>query len=255
MDVSPELINSPHNARFKRWQSYVKSPEATECPWFPVEGPKQALELSRDYQLELLLYSRENSKVADLATRSVNIARLTPSLLSRLSSVRTHQGLVAFFSKPSWTWHDISTFVLYLEELQDPGNLGTLLRTAQATGLFSLITSPSSVSPWNPKVIRASSGALMRVPTLENISLKEMRKRKYQLIATSPRGSHDLFQQRFSPGTAFLIGNEGRGLTSRALRLAEKVYGIPMEKESNSLNTAVVGSLVMYQVYLQKQKL
>ena len=252
--MSPELISSSHNARFKRWRSYVQSPDAPDCPWIPVEGPKQALELSRDHQLELLLYSQENSTVEALAIRSLNTARVEPTLLSRLSNVRTHQGMIAFFSKPSWTWHDVSPCVLYLEELQDPGNFGTLVRTAQATGLFSLITSQGTVSPWNAKVIRASSGALMRIPTLENISLKEVRRRNYRLIATSPRGSEELFQQRFSPGTAFLIGNEGRGLTSQALRLADRVYRIPMEGDTDSLNSSVVGSLIMYQVYLQNHR-
>ncbi len=218
-----------------------------------MEGPKQVLDLSRDHQIELLLHTREDSTVESLAARSLQTARLEPGLFSRLSSVRTHQGVMAFFPKPSWHWKDVSDFVLYLEELQDPGNVGTLVRTARATGLFSLTTSPGTVSLCNAKVVRASSAALMKVPFLENIALEELKQHEFRLIAASPGASRDMLPQQFHAGTAFLIGNEGRGLTRQALRLADQAGRIPMQEDADSLNAAVVGSLIMYQVYLQER--
>ena len=134
--------------------------------------------------------------------------------------------------------------------MQDPGNLGTLLRTAQATGLFSLVTNHGAVSFFNSKVVRASAGALFQVPFLEGVPLLELKQRDYRIIAACTSGQESLFHRQFAPRTAFLVGNEGRGLTRKALEMSDDALQIPMEAGSDSLNAAVVGSLIMYQVYL-----
>lgn len=251
MFVAPKRISNSNNVSYKRWRSYIRKPEDKRCPWFSVEGPKQILELSNQIKIQLLLYCRMNPIIEVLMTRSVEVVRLEKTLLSTLSGVKTSQGIIAFFLKPSFTWNHITKFVLYLEDVQDPGNLGTLIRTAQATGLFSIVTSGKTVSPWNNKVVRAASGSLIQVPILENVKLDDLKKKKFCLVASSSDSSRSFFNQNFSSNTAFLIGNEGRGLTTQSINLADDVCGIPMEGSVDSLNLSVVGSLIMYQVYLQ----
>ncbi len=247
MDLEP--ITSPQNSAFKRWRSYIRSPADPDCPWIAVEGRKQALDLSRKHRIELLLYSTDDSIAPILSRQSPPTFRLQSSLFSRLSRVRNPQGLIAFFQKPVWNWVDASEWILYLEGMQDPGNLGTLLRTAQATGLFSLVTSHGAVSFFNSKVVRASAGALFQVPFLEGVSLSELRRRHYRIIAACTSSQESLFDRQFAPRTAFLVGSEGRGVTREALEMSDDALRIPMETGSDSLNASVVGSLIMYQVY------
>ncbi len=248
--MEPDTIRSSQNPRFKLWKSYIKSPELPDCPWIAVEGQKQALDLSSKHTIALLLYSDENS-IAQIADRQApRRVRLPSDLLSRLSRVQSHQGVIAFLEKPVWSWDDVSEWILYLEGIQDPGNLGTLLRTARATGLFSLAADLGTVSFFNSKVVRACCGALFQVPFLEGVPLAELKRRNYQLIAASPSGRESLLDQQFTPRTAFLLGNEGRGMTRKALEMSDDAFRIPMETGSDSLNASVAGSLIMYQVYL-----
>ena len=252
MDAEP--ITSSQNPRYKLWKSYIQSPEDPNCPWIAIEGPKQALDLSRKHKIELLLYSADDSIAPFLSRQAPPTARLQSGLFSRLSTVKSHRGFIAFFKKPVWNWMDASQWILYLEGMQDPGNLGTLLRTAQATGLFSLVTNHGAVSFFNAKVVRASSGALFQVPFLEAVPLAELKRRNYRIIAACPSGQEGLFDGEFAPRTAFIVGNEGRGVTREALEMSDEAFRIPMEPGSDSLNSSVVGSLIMYQVYLQRPR-
>ena len=215
-----------------------------------MEGPKQALDLSSKHRIELLLYSADDSLAPILSRQAPPCVRLPSDLLSQLSRVRSHQGVIAFFEKPVWSWDDASEWILYLEGIQDPGNLGTLLRTARATGRFSLVSDPGAVSFFNSKVVRASSGALFQVPFLEGVAVAELKRRNYRVIAASPSGRESLLDQQFAPRTAFILGNEGQGVTGKALEMSDQVFRIPMETGCDSLNASVAGSLIMYQVYL-----
>ena len=249
-----ELITSSRNPQFKLWKSYIQSPQDPDCPWIAVEGPKQALDLSRKHKIELLLYSADDSIAPVVSRQTPPAVRLQSGLFSRLSRVRSHQSCIAFFKKPVWGWADASEWILYLEGMQDPGNLGTLLRTAQATGLFSLVTNHGAVSFFNSKVVRASSGALFQVPFLEGVTLADLKRRNYRIVASCPSGQDGLFDHQFAPRTAFLVGNEGRGVTREALEMSDEAFRIPMEPGSDSLNSSVVGSLIMYRVYLQRPR-
>ncbi len=247
-------ITSAQNPQFKLWKRYLQSPQDPDCPWIAVEGPKQVLDLVPRHKIELLLHSADDSIAPILSRQAPPTVRLRSSLFARLSGVRSPQGLIAFFQKPVWHWDDASEWILYLEGMQDPGNLGTLLRTAWATGLFSLVTGRESVSFFNSKVVRASSGALFEVPFLEGISLSDLKGRNYRLIAACSSGRNGLLDRRFAPRTAFLVGSEGRGVTREALEMSEETLRIPMEPGSDSLNSSVAGSLIMYQVYLQRSR-
>ena len=249
-----ESITSAQNPRFKLWKSYLQSPEDPDCPWIAVEGPKQALDLSSKHRFALLLYSDENCIAPILSRQTPPCVCLPSDLLSRLSRVRSHQGVIAFLEKPVWNWNDVSEWILYLAGIQDPGNLGTLLRTARATGLFSLVSDLGAVSFFNSKVVRASSGSLFQVPFVEGVTLPELKRRNYRVIAASAYGRESLLDQPFAPRTAFLLGNEGRGVTPEALEMSDHAFRIPMETGSDSLNVSVAGSLIMYHVYVSRQR-
>ncbi|MDE1152053.1 MAG: RNA methyltransferase [Micavibrio sp.] len=145
--------------------------------------------------------------------------------------------------------------VLLLEDLQDPGNLGTLLRSVEAFGGGRVLTTLATVNPWNPKVVRSSAGSVFRVP-VERMILPEMRKRVqaegvqvYAAVAQSGRAT-DVTATHFLRPAAILIGNEGAGLSSEALSMATERVWIPCAVES--LNAAVAGSVLLYEAMRQK---
>ena len=242
-------ITSARNPQYQQWPSFTSAPENPSCPWIALENPKAIVDISKKIKIDLLLHSRESPLIKSLLPRSRKNVRLSASLLRRLSQVVEGGEIVAFFRKPTYTWETVTRRILYLEMLQDPGNLGTLFRTAQATGLFTIVTSPLSVSAYNPKVVRASSGALFRVPFLEKISLEALHKRGYHLLALVPSSETDIFS--VSPGnpTAFLVGNEGAGLSPSAIAASERTISIPTRPGVDSINAAVAGSILMYHIY------
>ena len=228
----------------------MSHPEGKEHPWIPIEGHKHITELSARHPIELLLYSDASKTLAQpLLPRSRQSQRLSAALLEQLSSLRSSQQMVAFFEKPVWAWEDVTPWILYLDRLQDPGNLGTLLRTACATGMFSVVTSAGSVACFNSKVVRSSAASLFVVPFLEGLKLEELKERGYGLHAATPQDGESLFEVRLSPPQAIVIGNEGSGPTAATLALTDGCLHIPMQEHSQSLNAAVAGSLVVYEVF------
>lgn len=249
------LIESRQNPQFKQWLKFTLHPESEDCPWLPVEGWKQIEELAERHRVELLLYSDpSDSRVDGLLARSQETVQLPPRLLKSLSTVESPQGAVAFFQKPSWTWKNVTPYILYLYQLQDPGNLGTLLRTARATGIFSLVAGPETVSCFNSKVVRASAAALFSVPFLQGIEMEELSRHGYKLWAAVSREGVSLFQARFEPPLAVLIGSEGAGLDPEVVEKADEKVHIPMHRESESLNAAVAGSLILYEIFRQQKR-
>ena len=247
-------IHSRHNQRFKMWQRYVAYPERDDCPWVAVEGWKQVRQLATARALELLLFSDpEDKRLQELPRRSRESVCVPQPLLQRLSSVQSPQGMMAFFRKPAWTLEDLTTSVLYLYGLQDPGNLGTLFRTSQATGIFSVVTSSHTVSCFNSKAVRASAGSLFTVPFRENVEAETLQRRGYQLWAATPEKGQSMFEVRLRSPLAVVIGNEGSGLEEQLkVRTSGRVQ-IPMHSQSESLNAAVAGSLIAYEVLRQRE--
>jgi TrmH family RNA methyltransferase len=247
------LIQSSQNQQYKRWRRLVSAPDKPECPWIPVEGKVQIAELARKNQPELILYCSEFfSPGSELHLEARNCVELPKKLFSELSQVKTTQGVLAFFRKPAWNWSDITPYVVYLDQLQNPGNLGALLRTAAATGIFSIVTSPGTVSCFNNKVVRSSAGYLFDVPFLEGEDLSSLSKRSYRLFVALPTGGKACFAINFEPPLSLIIGSESRGADLAQTGPQAEPLSIPMLGPTDSLNAAVSGSILMYEVMKQK---
>ena len=210
-------------------------------------------ELARHQILELLIYCPERIVPSrDLLAGARKSVSLPEKLFSSLSDVESTQGILGFFSKPSWTWSEIRSHVLYLDRLQDPGNLGTLFRTAAATGEFSIITSPGTVSCFKNKVVRSSAGYLFDVSFLEGVPISSLVERKFSLFVAHPREGGSLIEAVFEPPLALILGNEGGGVDLPEINELVKPIHIPMSSQTDSLNVAVSGSILMYEVIRSK---
>ncbi len=230
----------------------ASEPQRDDCPWVPVEGWKQVEEMAERVDLELLLYcGREEDRPKRLIQRSQEAIRLSKRLMKLLSGVETPQGVMAFAEKPEWGWEELAPMVLYLEGAQDPGNLGTLLRTAQATA-SSIVTGPKCVSFFNRKVVRASSAALFSTPFRQGVPVEELTRRGYGLWAAEQGAGESLFSLQFELPLAVVLGGEGPGLSPEALSAASLRLHLPMQPGCESLNLSVAGSLILYWAYQQR---
>lgn len=230
----------------------AREPHREECPWLGVEGRKQVEELGSKLDFELLLFCGEmDAQISRLARRSREVVRISGRLMKLISGVQAPQGVMAFVAKPNWGWKELSAMALYLEGVQDPGNLGTLLRTAQATG-SSIVTGPGCVSFFNPKVVRASSATLFSTPFRQGASVGELANRGYRLWAAKQASGQALFEVRFDLPAAVMLGGEGQGLSPEALSAAGACLHVPMQAGCESLNVSVAGSLILYHAYRQR---
>ena len=150
--------------------------------------------------------------------------------------------------------------LMILENLQDPGNLGTILRTGEGAGITGVILSKNSVDIYNPKVIRSTMGSVYRVPFCYTSSIQEeilpwLREKKITGYAAHLEGKNSYDQEDYTKATAFFIGNEGNGLSRELSQKADIWIRIPMEGQVESLNAAMASGILMYEAYRQRRNL
>ena len=147
--------------------------------------------------------------------------------------------------------------MVIIEDLQDPGNLGTIFRTGEGAGVSGIIMSRGTVDIYNPKTIRSTMGSIYRVPFLYTDDLTAaaalLRERGVGVYAAHLGGSRMYDACDYKAGTAFLIGNEGNGLREETARCADCLIRIPMEGKLESLNASVAASLLLYEAYRQRR--
>lgn len=228
----------------------VRYPSRPDSPCIPLEGRKQILELATVLDPELVLISNnlEMEGMAKVLENSKSVFRLSQRLMNTLSAVENNQGIVAFFKKPSWSGKDLTGKVICLDGIQDPGNLGTIIRSAAAMGGYSIVSCGRSVSFYNSKVVRASAGYLYSVPCLAEIDPGALVERGYRLLYAVPQGGVPLPEAGLRAPVAIVFGSEGSGINPEWLQGNAERLTIPMTGAKDSLNVAVASSLVMYEI-------
>ena len=181
-------------------------------------------------------------------------------LFLKMSDTQTPQGILSVLHQKEYSLEDLlkqeNPLFMILENLQDPGNLGTILRTSEGAGVTGVIMSSQTVDIYNPKTIRATMGSIYRVPFVyvEDLGrvLDMLHQKKIHTYAAHLKGKDYYLDQQFKKPTAFLIGNEGNGLSKEIADLADKYIKIPMEGRVESLNAAVAAALLMYEAHRQR---
>ncbi len=189
------------------------------------------------------------------------ILLLPRKLLDQALTTDTPQPVAALVEPPAWSWTTLlassaSPLLVILAGLQDPGNLGAVLRSAEAFGVTGVLTLPGAVSPWNPKAVRASAGSVFRVPVLAAAPadcFKRLRSAGVKILATSARGAVSAPLADLSRPTALLIGNEGNGLAPELAAQADSAITIPCPGPVESLNAAVAAGILLYEAARQRQ--
>lgn len=180
---------------------------------------------------------------------------VSPAVFAQMSDTVTPQGILCVAERPDYQLPDIlrkkELSLLVLEDVQDPGNVGTMLRTAEAAGVDAVIFSKGCVDAFSPKVVRSTMGAIFRLPffVAEDFpgELRTLKEAGIRFYAAHLQGTKDYHEECFSGRTAILIGNESRGLTKETSALADVLVKIPMLGEVESLNASVAAALLMYE--------
>ncbi len=187
---------------------------------------------------------------------------LSDAVFAKASDTDTPQGVLCLTKRPSWKTEDFfasgkSPLLLVLENLQDPGNLGTIFRTAEAAGVSGILLSKGTADVTSPKAVRATMSAIFRVKFCytEDLGaeLAAWKKRGIRLYAAHLDESIPYDAPDYRGGSAFLIGNEGNGLTDETTALADQKIRIPMEGKIESLNAAMSAGILLYEAYRQRR--
>lgn len=183
------------------------------------------------------------------------------SLFKKISDTSTPQGVLALVQAPEYHLKNIiknpKSNLLLLENIQDPGNLGTMVRTAEGAGFNGIVLSRDSVDMLNPKVIRATMGAIYRMPYVyvDNFeeTLKQIQNNNISIYAAHLEGAQSYDNLDYPSKCGIIIGNEGNGITKRTAEIADKLIKIPMKGKVESLNAAISAALIMFEVARQRR--
>ncbi len=187
---------------------------------------------------------------------------LAKKLFKEISDTENPQGILAviesdYFPIGRLLSGEIS-FLVLLDSIQDPGNMGTIIRTADAAGVQGIIASKGCVDPYNPKVLRATMGSVFHIPVCLSADLAQtaltLKARGFKIYASHPEGSADYFDIPSWTNSAVVIGNEANGISDDVARCADLLVKIPMAGRAESLNASVAGALLMYEALRNKIK-
>ena len=255
------MIVSCDNKQVKRIAKLLKSAKyRREERAFVTEGIRAFSEVPDDL-VESVFVSESLSTDSGMKKRlaSLNAEVLKDDVFQKVSDTVTAQGVLAVVKMKD---HDLDSLIkedglyLVLETIQDPGNLGTIIRTAEGAGVDAVIMSKDTVDIYSPKVVRATMGALYREPFVYvddmGALVKKLHSKGIKCYAAHLKGERTFWEEDFIKGTAFFIGNEGNGLSNELTGMADKLIKIPMEGQLESLNAGVSASLLGYEAKRQR---
>lgn len=266
------MITSTANVQVKELIRLMKKSRARdEAQVFLVEGPRMAEELTADRDWRGRIgkiylsqsYAGKNAGAKEGLEKTAPVEILSDPVFAHVSGTKTPQGILAVVKRKTYDMQDIlgadpaHALVLVLDNLQDPGNLGTIFRTAEAAGVTGIIMSRDCVDIYNPKVVRSTMGAVLRMPFLYVDDLPGtiggLKKAGIKVYAAHLKGSNAYDQEDYRTGSAFLIGNEGNGLRDEVAECADHFVIIPMQGKAESLNAAVAAAVLMFEAGRQRR--
>ncbi len=228
-----------------------------------IRGIEEALNTgARIYEVLISPYLFRNARGSKLYERlvdaGVEIHGVTGEVLEFVADTETPQGIVAIVGFPDLrpALHG-TPLVMLAYEIRDPGNLGTLIRSADAFGLAGIILSGDVVDPFNAKCIRATMGSIFRVPLMSfdrvEDSIEFLKRQGFSIVAADVNAKTLSYDYDFRGKCGILLGSESHGLPREVVRLCDALVSIPMIGDAESLNAAVAGSVLMYEAYRQRQ--
>jgi TrmH family RNA methyltransferase len=259
-DSANAVITSRSNARVRQLRAAFAGQARLSGGLVAIEGDNLLNEALRSGMVLKTIFISERRELSRNLPRSVEVLWLANDIFASVVETQAPQGIAALLVQPVHKLDAVITgnpLLVVAGGIQDPGNLGTLIRSAEAFGATGVLTTPGAVSAWNQKALRASAGSLFRTPvvaaTLEDLAA--LKSRGIKLAAAVAEDAHNVIpahQADLSQPIAILIGNEGSGLSGELLELADLFVTIPCPGRVESLNAAIAGSLLLYEAAQQR---
>ena len=285
------MISSTTNKQVKFVNALVKKAKTRrEEDLFVAEGLRMCSEIPKD-RIHTLYISESFSRTKEckaLKEGVKHVELVTDEVFKSLSDTQTPQGILALVKQYHYTLDEVTgktakekatasgqdadgsvqnrkkqenrkkpALLMVLETIQDPGNLGTILRAGEGAGVTGVVMDANTTDIYNPKVIRSTMGSVLRMPFVyvEDLheTLQELKNRNIRLFAAHLKGKQAYDLEDYTGDTAFLIGNEGNGLTDETAAMADTYVRIPMEGSVESLNAAVAASVLMFEAARQRR--
>jgi len=253
------MITSSQNPKLKLVRALLgRAKERREANAFVAEGVRLVEEaVKANWQFQFVLFSdglseRGKELVNTLTANQIEVEEVSGDLLQNVSETETPQGILAVLKLDNLPIPDSPNFILIPDQIRDPGNLGTLLRTAAAAGVQAVLLPPETTDAFAPKVLRAGMGAHFQLP-IHSMTWDEIREQlKDMQIYLADMNGQSCWETDLRQPLALIVGSEAEGPSEEAWNLAVQKISIPMPGNIESLNAGVAGSVLMFEVLRQR---
>lgn len=257
-----EFIASVQNPKVKEWAKLHNRKEREKQGCFLVEGVHLVEEALKTGRVERVLLQEEKELPGEIKAllSDVHVVSVSTAVMKKIADTETPQGMAAIVKMEKERLIPQAPFLLLLlDRIQDPGNLGTLIRTADAAGFHGVALGEGCVDPYNGKAIRASMGSIFHLPVFQVDSvqyLHELRDKGSQvtIVGTSLKEAKPYDEISYKDSIVLIIGNEGSGVSPELLSLTDHNAIIPIYGKAESLNAGIAGSILMYEAVRQRPK-
>ena len=253
-------IESKENAFIKELKKLKEKKYRKQKNQFIVEGIRSVNEvLKSSYEIEYLLYSDKFEDKIDALfknekIKNVQFYNVTNDVLKLLCSTETPQGVVAIVNIKKFNIVDeLNGFYVLVDKVQDPGNIGTIIRSAHASGAKGVILTKGTVDVFNDKAFRSTMGSVFHIPIIEDdrVFIKKLKDDKFKFVVSSLQTDKNFFDVNLKDNLVICVGHEGNGISKEIYDLADIKVKIPMPGGAESLNVAVASTVMMFEIVRQ----
>ena len=251
--MSTSILTSLQNPMVKKWRLLNKSrAERMAQGLFIAEGEHMTQEAIQNKSASMLLVAESTrEKFSHLLNTGISVQVLANHVFASLCETKSPQGILALCSYPAQiTLEKLGHRIVCLNGVQDPGNVGTILRTMDAAGFTGLLIDGNTADPYSPKVLRATMGSIFRIPVFQTKQLSQtldvLRQKDFEILAGDLMGKPFFNKRERKENTCIIIGNEGAGISPEIKEKATLRLKIPMMGGAESLNAAVAAAIMMY---------
>ena len=250
------IIESNQNKIIKEVNSLKAKKERDKTGLFILEGKRLVDEIPNSWEIKYLLKAESYSEDINFE----NVYTVKDSLFEKISETVNPQGILAVCHIKEFDGTNVdysnSPFFVVLENVTDPGNMGTLIRTADAAGADGIFLSKGCVDIYNPKVIRATMGSIFHLPIYRNLNLMDLmedfKNNNVKTLAAHLKGTSTPYKVDMTTACAVIIGNEANGLSDEISEIASDLVKIPMPGKAESMNAGIAGGILIYEAVRQR---
>lgn len=254
-------IESKNNNLFKEIKKLKEKKHRIKSNKYLIEGLRFVEEaIKSKVSIDSIIFTESfKEKNPDLFLKineNIKLIQMNEVLLKQLCSTENPQGIVGVINMQNKELKS-GELVVLVDKVQDPGNMGTIIRTAHAAGAAGIVMTKGTVDIYNDKTLRSTMGSIFYIPIVEDDSLdfvKSLKKEGYKLVVSSLQGKNNFFEENLQGKVMIAVGNEGNGVSDEVYDIADIKVKIPMPGEAESLNVAVATSIMIYEKIRQSFK-